>query len=540
MPGDTDLYLNAYLDKTHLQSNNTLLNDKSLYFVWLFYTLSTWDKQKNGRTDTPYLKIPRKDHILHPDKGTPLREASVQTFNDERQRLLAEYSSSLTTEQIELLSSNEHAPKFSTRLMEIQGQMTLMIHYRGGKKMHREQVLTSGTEMEQMYVESISITNRGIAESKKMIDDTKIIIEEKKAKGVNFFRHPVRWLYVSMLKSRIEGDEEYMQTLETLSGGSLGSGGFGVAKLAQQVPIHLPRFPQGKLDQYSDKVPENMLFVAQVPFIPPTDATRTQIPAISGPVMFNAETMFAFRKVSHHPEYDYLKNKKKRDLTEQQRAFQEEVALSNNASGRIHVYLEDPSSTKPQIYSALLEGQDLRDVINDYSVGFKERLIIFFHTLEAVKWVHEHGYIHLDLKPDNIRVIRNDISLLMDFGLAAQCPVGTVIKGKAVGTPGYVAPEVLQGDLSAAADVYSMGKVARSLFYPDRFRSDINTFTVAEADAYKKILDLSKEMISKDPIVRIPLDDAIRICSDAFTQLGMDPTNLEPHAQHLQAARVRH
>lgn len=74
----------------------------------------------------------------------------------------------------------------------------------------------------------------------------------------------------------------------------------------------------------------------------------------------------------------------------------------------------------------------------------------------ALKYCHEHGVLHLDIKPQNV-IVENfmDNCKLCDFGCSSL--VGAE-RQYLQGTVGYAAPEVLQGmKPTAAADVYSLG-----------------------------------------------------------------------------------
>ena len=112
---------------------------------------------------------------------------------------------------------------------------------------------------------------------------------------------------------------------------------------------------------------------------------------------------------------------------------------------------------------------------------------------EVLQHVHEQGFIHRDLKPGNIIISPDSEPHVIDFGLcvclhdselmaieryrAARQALHSKSKAKRqllLGTPGYAAPEQLQGDPFSAApssDLYSIGVILFELFMnhkPDR------------------------------------------------------------------------
>jgi serine/threonine protein kinase len=88
-----------------------------------------------------------------------------------------------------------------------------------------------------------------------------------------------------------------------------------------------------------------------------------------------------------------------------------------------------------------------------------EVVVVAAQTAAALAFAHERGVVHLDLKPENLVVVRGSTPpevRITDFGVAVL--LGGGHHSVAGGTPGYTAPEIFQGGPpTPAADVWSLG-----------------------------------------------------------------------------------
>ena len=74
---------------------------------------------------------------------------------------------------------------------------------------------------------------------------------------------------------------------------------------------------------------------------------------------------------------------------------------------------------------------------------------------EGLGVMHQAGYVHADIKPNNLLMTGNGRIKIIDFG--QSCPVGTV-KERIQGTPDYIAPEQVRREaITPATDVFNLG-----------------------------------------------------------------------------------
>jgi hypothetical protein len=111
-----------------------------------------------------------------------------------------------------------------------------------------------------------------------------------------------------------------------------------------------------------------------------------------------------------------------------------------------------------------LEGEDLAHALARKPMPASEALTLIARAANVLAAAHARGIIHLDLKPSNLFLVGCDIAniRLLDFGIARllRSASSDPVEGVIAGTPGYMAPEQILGDLlSPATDVFALGCV---------------------------------------------------------------------------------
>ncbi len=216
-----------------------------------------------------------------------------------------------------------------------------------------------------------------------------------------------------------------------------------------------------------------------------------------------------------------MKFKKGKDRSERTR--QEIKVLSRIRHGKIvkfYGWFEDDKN----IYLVLeyLSGKDLSKYFKKYLPSREETKNIMIQIVESVKYCHQHGIIHRDIKLENILINSHMKIKLTDFGLCIIKEYEDDYFYDEVGTARYTAPEILEGDgYNETIDIWGIGIIFFMLLTGDYpfdgskrksiFKRIMNK--TIHYDLYnlsKSEIHLLKKILCKDPEYRIELKDITR------------------------------
>ncbi|XP_068576347.1 citron rho-interacting kinase isoform X2 [Cebidichthys violaceus] len=170
---------------------------------------------------------------------------------------------------------------------------------------------------------------------------------------------------------------------------------------------------------------------------------------------------------------------------------------------------------KEHVYLAMeyLPGGDLMSLLNRYEDQFDESMAQFYlaELVEAIHAVHQLGYVHRDVKPENVLIDRTGHIKLADFGSAARLTANKTVAVPTVpaGTQDFLSPEVLaamnggfHGTYGVECDWWSLGVMAYEMIYArSPFSGGTSTKTIQNILNFQRFLKIPEEPRASKPFV---------------------------------------
>lgn len=191
----------------------------------------------------------------------------------------------------------------------------------------------------------------------------------------------------------------------------------------------------------------------------------------------------------------------------------------------------DPWADVPYVVTRYVPGLSLHDhVLDEGPVDGPDLLWLAGCLAEGIAAVHQAGVLHRDIKPSNV-LMEGRTPILIDFGLARVADDPRLTQtGWLLGTPGYLAPEILYGDEpTAAADIHAWAATVAyaatgrppygrgpSMAIMDRARRGEHDLDGVESP----IADVLDAALDPDPLARPTLAELLAWLRPLTTQPG--------------------
>lgn len=181
-------------------------------------------------------------------------------------------------------------------------------------------------------------------------------------------------------------------------------------------------------------------------------------------VIYNAQDLILERKVA----LKILKKELSRDQSFQNK-FRSEAKASASLIHPNIITTFDFGFDGDRLYIVMefIDGADLKTIISqNNSLGLRQKLDYLLQASSGLGFAHQSGFVHCDVKPQNMLVSKTGTLKITDFGIArAMATISGEEKYDVVwGSPYYFSPEQASGKApSPATDVYSLGVIAYEL-----------------------------------------------------------------------------
>jgi serine/threonine protein kinase len=204
------------------------------------------------------------------------------------------------------------------------------------------------------------------------------------------------------------------------------------------------------------------------------------------------------------PRWDYVIKMASGSETESVRQIDGFVAAATNVMHPNLVAVLDSSSHSQMPYLVMpkLDGESMgHHLTSSPAKKLPVALWLIRQTAQALSVLHESGWIHGDVKPENVMVGPRGHATLVDLGFATR--IHSVRNRLFRGTPDYASPELMSGQHAAlpAMDIFSLGR----MLWQWMARIEPVSQVVLEP-----VADLVETMIAEDPNDRPAANEVVK------------------------------
>src|SRR5262245_13274226 len=161
--------------------------------------------------------------------------------------------------------------------------------------------------------------------------------------------------------------------------------------------------------------------------------------------------------------------------------FEQEAQAAGalNHPNILGIYDVDTQDGVLYVVSELLEGEELRDRLNNGTIPVRKAIDYAQQAVSGLSAAHEKGIVHRDLKPENLFITNDERVKILDFGIAklTSQPQSTnpdisedatrkvlTNPGMVIGTVGYMSPEQVRGQTADhRSDIFSFGAILHEM-----------------------------------------------------------------------------